>query len=148
MYPEVHVFNRIAGQTMFTFVMHGQVSRETNQKNILMKSLRNSVTLIGRLGKDPEIKVFDKSKKATFSIATTDNYKNAKGEKVEDTQWHNVVIWGKLADVASKYLKKGKEVCVEGKLVHRAWDTGKGEKKYFTEVAVNDMLMLGGKDKE
>ena len=108
-----------------------------------MKSLRNSVHLIGRLGKDPEVKVFEKSKKASFSIATTDSYKNQKGEKVEDTQWHNVIIWGKLADVAGKYLKKGAEVCVEGKLVHRAYDSAKGEKKYYTEINVNDMLMLG-----
>lgn len=113
-----------------------------------MKSLRNSVHLIGRLGKDPEVKMFEKSKKASFSIATTDSYKNQKGEKVEDTQWHNVVIWGKLADVAGKYLKKGTEVCVEGKLVHRAYDSAKGEKKYFTEVNVNDMLMLSAKQKE
>ena len=110
-----------------------------------MNSLRNSVQLIGNLGKDPEVKVFDKSKKASFSIATTDQYKNAKGEKIKDTQWHNVVIWGKLADVAGKYLKKGSEVCVEGKLVHRAYEPTKGEKKYFTEINVNDMLMLGGK---
>jgi single-strand DNA-binding protein len=111
----------------------------------IMKNLRNSVQLIGRLGKDPELKVFEKSKKAAFSIATTDSYKNLKGEKVEDTQWHNVVIWGKLADVAGKYLKKGSEVCVEGKLVHRAYDAGKGEKKYITEVNVNDLVLMGGK---
>jgi len=110
-----------------------------------MKSLRNSVTLIGRLGKDPEVKTFEKTKKASFTIATNDSYKNAKGEKVDDVQWHNVVIWGKLADVAGKYLKKGSEVCVEGKLVHRAYEPAKGEKKYFTEINVNDMLMLGGK---
>lgn len=113
-----------------------------------MNSLRNSVQLIGNLGKDPEVKVFDKSKKVSFSIATTDQYKNAKGEKVKDTQWHNVVIWGKLADIAEKYLKKGNQVAVEGKLVHRAYETGKGEKKFFTEVNVNDMVMLGGKEKE
>lgn len=111
-----------------------------------MKSLRNSVQLIGRLGKDPEIKAFEKSKKASFSLATTDSYKNQKGEKVEDTQWHNVVIWGKLADVAGKYLKKGQEICVEGKLVHRAYDS-KGEKRFYTEINVNDMVMLGGKQK-
>lgn len=91
-----------------------------------MKSLRNSVTLIGRLGKDPEVKTFEKTKKASFTIATNDSYKNAKGEKVDDVQWHNVVIWGKLADVAGKYLKKGSEVCVEGKLVHRAYEPAKG----------------------
>jgi single-strand DNA-binding protein len=110
-----------------------------------MKSLRNSVQLIGNLGKDPEVKTFDKSKKASFTIATTDSYKNAKGEKVEDTQWHNIVIWGPLAEVAEKYLKKGMEVCVEGKLVHRNYETDKGEKRYITEINVNDMLMLGGK---
>jgi single-strand DNA-binding protein len=111
-----------------------------------MKSLRNSVQLIGRLGKDPEVKEFEKSKKASFTLATTDAYKNQKGEKIEDTQWHNVVIWGKLADVAGKYLKKGQEVCVEGKLIHRAYDS-KGEKRFFTEVNVNEMVMLGGKPK-
>jgi single-strand DNA-binding protein len=110
-----------------------------------MKSLRNSVQLIGRLGKDPEVKEFNKSKKASFSIATTDTYKNQKGEKVEDTQWHNIVIWGQLASVAETYLKKGMEVCVEGKLVHRNYETDKGEKRYLTEINVNDLLMLGGK---
>lgn len=111
-----------------------------------MKTLRNSVQLIGRLGKDPEVKTFSGKKKASFSIATSDSYKNAKGEKVEDTQWHNLVIWGKLAEVAEKYLKKGSEVAVEGKLVHRAYETEKGEKRYFTEINVNDLLMLGGKN--
>lgn len=110
-----------------------------------MKSLRNSVQLIGRLGKDPEVKMFTKSKKAAFTLATTDSYKNQKGEKVEDTQWHNVVIWGKLAGIAEKYLKKGQEVAIEGKLVHRAYESN-GEKKYITEINVNDMVMLGGKN--
>ena len=109
-----------------------------------MKSLRNSVQLIGRLGKDPEVKTYGEKKKATFSIATTDSYKNAKGEKVEDTQWHNIVLWGSLATVAEKYLKKGQEVCVEGKLVHRDYES-KGEKKYITEINVNDLVLLGGK---
>jgi len=93
------------------------------------------------------VKTFGNSKKASFSIATTDSYKNAKGEKVEDTQWHNVIIWGSLADVAEKYLKKGVEVCVEGKLVHRDYETDKGEKRYVTEINVNDLLMLGSKQK-
>jgi len=109
-----------------------------------MKSLRNSVQLIGHLGKDPEIKQYNDRKKATFSIATTDTYKNQKGEKVEDTQWHNVIIWGKLAGIAEKYLKKGNEVCVEGKLVHRVYETN-GEKRWITEINVNDLVMLGGK---
>lgn len=110
-----------------------------------MKNLRNSVQLIGNLGKDPEVKTFGDKKKVTFSIATTDSYKNQKGEKVQDTQWHNVVIWGGLATVAEKYLKKGSEVAVEGKLVHRAYETAQGEKKFFTEINVNDMVLLGGK---
>jgi single-strand DNA-binding protein len=111
-----------------------------------MKTLRNSVQLIGRLGKDPEVKSFDSGKtKASFSIATSETYKNQKGEKVQDTQWHNLVIWGKLADVAGKYLKKGAEIAVEGKLVHRAYDTAKGEKRYITEITVNDFVMLGSK---
>ena len=111
-----------------------------------MTNLRNSVKLIGHLGKDPEVRTFDSGKKmATFSIATTDSYKNQKGEKVQDTQWHTIVIWGKLADVAGQYLKKGSEVAVEGKLVHRVYETSAGEKRYITEINVNEMLMLGGK---
>ncbi|MBS1559201.1 MAG: single-stranded DNA-binding protein [Bacteroidetes bacterium] len=110
-----------------------------------MKSVRNSVQLIGRLGKDPEVKTFGDKKKAAFSIATSDSYKNAKGEKVEDTQWHNLVIWGKLAEVAGKYLKKGSEVAIEGKLVHRTYETDKGEKRFITEINVNDLVMLGAK---
>ena len=113
-----------------------------------MKSLRNSVQLIGRLGKDPEVKMFGDKKKASFSIATSDSYKNAKGEKVEDTQWHNIVIWGGLADVAEKYLKKGQEVVVEGRLVHRDYEAENGEKRFITEVNVNDMVMVGGKQEK
>jgi len=110
-----------------------------------MKSLRNSVHLIGHLGNDPEVRTFDSGKKkASFSIATSETYKNQKGEKVQETQWHNLVIWGKLADIAGQYLKKGSEIAIEGKLVHRAYETG-GEKKYITEINVNDMLMLDKK---
>jgi single-strand DNA-binding protein len=109
-----------------------------------MKSLRNSVQLIGRLGKDPEIRMFNDRKRATFSIATTDAYKNSKGEKTQDTQWHNIVVWGPLVSVVEKYIRKGEEVVVEGKLVHRSYEAN-GEKKYITEIAVNDLLMLGGK---
>lgn len=111
-----------------------------------MSTLRNSVQLIGRLGKDPEIRTFDSGKKqASFSIATSETYKNQKGEKVEDTQWHNIVIWGKLADVAQSYLKKGNEVALQGKLVHREYETSGGEKRYITEINVNDLVMLGSK---
>lgn len=111
-----------------------------------MTNLRNSVQLIGRLGKDPEIRTFDSgSKRASFSIATTESYKDPKGEKVEETQWHNLVIWGKLANVAAQYLKKGAEVAIEGKLVHRSYETAAGEKKYVTEINVNEFVMLGNR---
>ena len=111
-----------------------------------MKSLRNSVQLIGRLGKDPEVKNLTSGKMmATFSLATSDSYRNADGEKIEDTQWHNIVVWGKKAEIASEYLKKGAEIAVEGKLIHRSYENSNGEKKYITEVNVNEILMLGGK---
>ena len=112
-----------------------------------MTTLRNNVQLIGRLGKDPEVRTFESGKKmANFTIATSDTYKNQKGEKVQDTQWHNLVIWGELADVAGQYLKKGSEVAISGKLVHRNYETAAGEKKYITEINVNEMVMLGSKD--
>ncbi|MFN8342050.1 MAG: single-stranded DNA-binding protein [Cyclobacteriaceae bacterium] len=110
-----------------------------------MQSMRNSVQLIGRLGQDPDVKTFGDKMKASFSIATNDTYKNNNGEKVEDTQWHNVVVWGKLAEVAGKYLHKGSEVAVEGKLTHRDYQTKEGEKRYITEINVNDLVLIGGK---
>ena len=112
-----------------------------------MKNLKNKVQLIGHLGANPEIKNLEGGKTlARFSIATNDTYKNAKGEKVEDTQWHNVVTWGKTAEIAEKYLKKGSEVAVEGKLTSRSWEDKEGQKKYTTEVVVHEILMLGKKD--
>jgi single-strand DNA-binding protein len=113
-----------------------------------MATLRNSVQLIGRLGKDPEIKTLEKSKRklATVLLATNETYTNQKGEKVEDTQWHNLVVWGRLVNVVSNYLKKGSEIAIEGKLVHRSYETSNGEKKYITEISVNDLVMLGGKN--
>jgi single-strand DNA-binding protein len=111
-----------------------------------MTNLKNSVKLIGRLGKDPEVKTFENGKtKTSFSLATSDSYQNQKGEKVEDTQWHNLVFWGSLAEIAGQHLKKGSQVAIEGKLVHRVYQTDKGEKRYITEVSVQDMLMLGPK---
>ena len=113
-----------------------------------MATLRNSVQLIGRLGKDPEIKTFEKSKRklAMVLLATNETYTNQKGEKVQDTQWHNLVVWGRLVNVVSNYLKKGSEIAIEGKLVHRSYETSNGEKKYITEISVNDLVMLGGKN--
>jgi single-strand DNA-binding protein len=111
-----------------------------------MKNLRNTVSLIGNLGADPEVKVFDSGKKkARLSLATSDSYKNASGEKVEDTQWHTLVAWGKTADIAEKYLHKGSELAVEGKLTYRSYEDKSGETKYITEINVNEFVMLGKK---
>jgi single-strand DNA-binding protein len=108
-----------------------------------MKNLRNSVTLIGRLGANPEVKELGKEKAvAKISLATDDSYKNAKGEKVESTQWHTVVAWNRQAKFAEKYLTKGSQIAIEGKLVHRMYEDSKGEKKYITEVIANEFLML------
>lgn len=107
-----------------------------------MSSLRNKVQLIGRLGAPAEIKDFDGKKMARFSLATNEYYRNAKGEKIEDTQWHQVVAWGKLADIAEKYTDKGKEVAVEGKLNNRSYNDKDGNKKYITEVQANELLLL------
>ena len=95
-----------------------------------MYSLRNKVQLIGNLGKNPEIKSTDSGKKlATFSVATNEIYTNNKGEKVKETQWHNLVAWGKLADVAEKYLEKGTEVVIEGKILTKDYLDKDGNKK-------------------
>ncbi len=111
-----------------------------------MKSLRNSVQLIGNLGMDPEVKaVSNGNKLARFSLATSETYKNQKGEKVTDTQWHNLVIWGGLADVAEKYLKKGNQIAVEGRLETNSYDDKDGNRKFFTQIRVNDLVMLDGK---
>lgn len=109
-----------------------------------MNALKNRVQLIGNLGNDPEIINLDGGKKlARFSIATNETYKNAAGEKITDTQWHNVVAWGKTAEIVENYLAKGKEIALEGKLVNRSYETKEGEKRYSTEVNCNEILMLG-----
>ena len=111
-----------------------------------MNNLKNKVQLIGNLGNNPEIINLDSGKKiAKFSIATNESYKNAKGEKIEDTQWHNLMAWGKTADIIEQYLKKGNEVAIEGRLTNRSYDDKEGNKKYITEIVVNELLMLGGK---
>ncbi len=111
-----------------------------------MNALRNKVQLIGNLGNDPEIINLDGgSKLAKFPIATNETYKNAKGEKVTDTQWHNVVAWGKTAEIVENFLTKGNEVALEGKLTHRSYETKEGEKRYITEIRCNELLMLGNK---
>ena len=111
-----------------------------------MNALKNRVQLIGHLGQDPEVKQTNGGPLARFSLATTERYKNKQGERVADTQWHNVVIWGNLAEIAEKYLQKGKEVALEGKLVHRSYEDKEGNPRYITEVVASDFLMLGKKD--
>lgn len=109
-----------------------------------MNNLRNRVQLIGNLGMDPEMKKLDSGRMlAKLSLATSDSYKNSEGEKVTDTQWHNLVAWGKTAEIAEKYLKKGNRVAVEGKLVSRSYEDKEGIKRYITEVVVSEFLMLG-----
>ncbi len=109
-----------------------------------MNALRNKVQLIGRVGQDPEILNLETGKKlAKFSIATNDNYTNAKGEKVEQTDWHNVVAWGKTAEIIEQFVNKGKEIAVEGKLTTRSWEDKEGQKRYTTEVVCSELLLLG-----
>ena len=111
-----------------------------------MYALKNKVQLIGRLGDKPEVRTASNGKKwARFSLATNETYRNANGDKVTDTQWHQVVAWGKVAEIAEKYTDKGKEVVVEGKLVHRSYEDKEGVKKYVSEVQVNELLLLGDK---
>lgn len=114
-----------------------------------MNALRNRVQLIGNLGADPDVKTLTSGKiRAQFRMATSESYRNSKGDKITETQWHNVVAWGKHAEVVENYLKKGNQIAIEGKLIHRTYDSKEGEKKYFTEVVASDILMLDKKEKE
>jgi single-strand DNA-binding protein len=109
-----------------------------------MNTLRNKVQLIGNLGNDPEIINLESGKTlAKFAIATNENYTNNKGEKITDTQWHNVVAWGKTAQIIEKYVTKGKEVAIEGKLTSRSYDDKEGNKRYITEIVCSELLLLG-----
>jgi len=111
-----------------------------------MNTLRNKVQLIGHLGADPEIRTFGTGRmKATVSLATSDVYKDSDGKKVSNTQWHNLVIWGNLVQVVEKYLKKGKEIAIDGRINYRTYEDSRGEKRFFTEIVVNDLVLLGGK---
>jgi len=114
-----------------------------NQNQPVMNAIKNKVQLIGHLGQAPDIKVIGDGKKvAHLSLATNENYKNAKGEKITETQWHTVIAWGKLAEIAEKYLVKGIEVAIEGKLINRNYTDKQGVKKYITEVQANELLIL------
>jgi len=109
-----------------------------------MNTLKNSVRLVGNLGMDPEIKSFENDRKlAKIAIATNETYKNDKGEKVTDTQWHNLVLWGAQAKLAEQILRKGDEIAIEGKLASRSYVDKDGIKRYVTEVVVNEFLKIG-----
>ena len=109
-----------------------------------MNTMKNKVQLIGNVGNDPEIKTFDGGKKVVnFTLATNESYKNDKGEKVEQTEWHRISAWGNTAEIIEKFVTKGKEIAIEGKLTHRSYDDKNGEKRYITEVVASDVLLLG-----
>jgi single-strand DNA-binding protein len=109
----------------------------------MMNTLRNKVQLIGNLGNDPEIITLDSGQKlAKFSLATNEYYKDADGQKQTKTEWHNLVAWNKTAELIESYVTKGKEIAIEGKLTNRSWDDKQGNKRYTTEVVVNELLMF------
>ncbi|MEQ8423203.1 MAG: single-stranded DNA-binding protein [Balneola sp.] len=109
-------------------------------------NIRNQTHLIGNLGQDPEVRTFESGKKlATFTIATNETYTNNKGEKVTDTQWFNVAVWGKQAENVEKILKKGSTVALNGKLVNRSYEKD-GETRYVTEIQMNEFLSLDKKE--
>ena len=113
-----------------------------------MYALRNKVQLIGNLGADPEIKNTASGRKlALFSLATSESYRNASGEKITETQWHRAVAWGKTAEIAEKYLFKGSEVVIEGKLVNRSYIDKDGNKRFSTEIQVSELLILSFKER-
>ena len=112
-----------------------------------MNSLKNSVRLVGNLGMNPDVKTFDNDRKlARLSLATSESHKNDKGEKVTETQWHNLVLWGMQAKFAEESLKKGDEIAIEGKLTNRNYTDKEGNKRYFCEVVVNEFIKLNGRN--
>jgi single-strand DNA-binding protein len=114
-----------------------------------MNALRNKVQLIGRLGQDPKFITFDEGKsKVNFSVATNESYRDSEGDKVERTQWHDIVAWGHLSEIMCQYLKKGSEVAIEGRLNYRTYDDKEGNTRYVTEIVAKDLLMLDKKPSE
>jgi len=109
-----------------------------------MNALKNRVQLIGHVGQEPEIKNLDGGKKlANLTIATNEVYYKENGDKVENTEWHRITAWGKTAEIIEKYVVKGKEIAIEGKLTHRSYDDKDGNKRYITEVVANEVLLIG-----
>lgn len=110
-----------------------------------MSTLKNQVQLIGNVGQEPQVTVLENGKKvARISLATNENYKNSKGEKQTNTDWHQLVAWGKVASLIEDYVFTGKEIAVQGKLSSRSYEDKEGIKRYVTEVIVSEILFLGG----
>ena len=105
--------------------------------------MKNRVQLIGHVGQEPEIKNFENGKLANFSIATNENYTNAKGEKAEQTEWHRITAWGKTAEIIEKFVSKGKEIAIEGRLSTRSYEDKDGIKRYVTDIVATEILLLG-----
>lgn len=104
----------------------------------------NKVILIGNLGKDPELKNFEGGNMvANFTLATTEVYRDRNGNKVDQTEWHNIAMWGKLAEIAGKILRKGAKVYIEGRIRNRSWEDREGNKKYITEIVADNFTLLG-----
>jgi single-strand DNA-binding protein len=117
-------------------------------KIYIMYALKNKVQLIGNLGKAPEVKTLEGGKKvARFTMATNETYRDRAGRKETQTTWHNIVAWGKVAEIAEKFLDPGKEVAIEGKLVNRSYNDKAGNKQFITEVVANELLLLGDKER-
>lgn len=107
----------------------------------------NKVILVGRLGKDPELRYTPSGTAVvTFSMATTENYKDRDGNRQEKTEWHNIVAWRQLAEICGKFLHKGKQVYIEGKIQNRSYDDRDGNKRYITEIVADQMQMLGSRE--
>jgi single-strand DNA-binding protein len=105
----------------------------------------NKVILVGNLGKDPEVQTFDTYKKAAFSLATTEYSRDREGNEVQHTEWHNIVMWRGLAEIAEQFLRKGSQVYIEGKIRTRSFDAKDGTKKYITEIQADNLVLLGGR---
>lgn len=111
-----------------------------------MSTIKNHVQLIGNVGQEPTITNLESGKKvARLSLATNENYKNGNGEKQTETNWHTVVAWGKTADIIEKFVDKGKEIGIVGKLKTRSYETKEGDQRYITEILANQILLLNGK---
>ncbi len=111
-----------------------------------MSTLRNKVQLIGNVGNDPQITKLENGKKVgRFSLATNESYRTAKGEKVEKTDWHNVVVWGRPVEVIERYVTKGKQIAIEGKLTTRSYTDKDGNERQITEIVASEFVLLGAK---